>query len=115
MSKRFLVALEEAWEDPPLPRYDHDHPAFVGPDWPPVSEFDQAIYRVLHDHYSQKEKRLRAVFWRYGYSKHEANLFLKTFTQADAPSRANSRARCPPWDRPNARARPVRRAGTAPR
>jgi hypothetical protein len=74
---RFLVAMEEAWEEPHLPICDHDHPAFVSPDWPPPCELDQAVYRIVHDRYSRKPFRLRSVLLQHGYSKYEAGILVR--------------------------------------
>jgi hypothetical protein len=69
---RFLLALQDVWEDPPLPKADHDHPVYISPDWPPPCELDQAIYRIIHDSHQSKVLRLSSIFVHHGYSKREA-------------------------------------------
>ena len=74
------MAVEEAWQESPLPPVDHDHPALVSPDWPPRSELDQAIYRVVHDRYPKKIRRLHSLFVRHGYSIAEAKAVVRELT-----------------------------------
>jgi hypothetical protein len=71
------MAIEEAWEEPPLPCADHDHPALVSPDWPPRSELDQAVYRVAHDRYPDKIRRLHSLFVRHGYSMTQTKALVR--------------------------------------
>jgi hypothetical protein len=73
----FLIALEEVWEDPPLPCVDADHPAMTSPDWPPPSELDQAVYRIVHDRYRRKDLRLRKLLYDYGFSSTEIGPAIK--------------------------------------
>src|SRR5258708_35203697 len=76
-TRQFLMALEDAWEEPPPPRGTYDHPVLLSPDWPPHSELDQAVYRIVHDRYGAKAERLHSLFERYGCSRSYAKERIK--------------------------------------
>lgn len=81
----WLRLLEEQWEVPfDTSGHDHDHPFHVHPDWPPVNRFEQTVYRILHDSYPAKLRRLTDAYEQIGYPRAEAwrtaVVLLKTFS-----------------------------------